>query len=129
MKIFKFISLATSVFYLIKPSFVLAATLIPRSDFSGRYRNLFNAPTVYPTDVLTVAERIAGFLIFAAEIVVAIIVVWAGIKYMSAGSDEKKVTDAKAILKNGLIGALILFGVGVILNTVAEIAFDPTAYF
>jgi len=38
---------------------------------------------------------------------------------MAAGSDEKKQGGAKTRIKNGIIGAVIVLGVGVILRTIA----------
>ncbi|MDP3697191.1 MAG: hypothetical protein Q8R55_04145 [Candidatus Taylorbacteria bacterium] len=127
MKKAKLISLVISGLYLVNPGRVLAQIRI--RTFQQRYLDILNDPIVYPGEVVSLGARIAGFLIFSAEILAAVVVVWSGIMYMSAGSDETKVKNAKAMLKNGLIGALILFGVGVILNTVANFALDPVGYF
>lgn len=80
-------------------------------------------------DILEIMERIAGFLIFAGEIIAAIVIVYSGVVYMTAGADPTKVKTAKDTLKSGLIGALIVFGVGVIINTVSGFAFDPLGFF
>lgn len=80
-------------------------------------------------DILALLEKVAGFLIFAGEIIAAIVIVYSGIVYMTAGSDPTKIKTAKDTLKSGLIGALIVFGVGVIINTVSGFAFDPLGFF
>ena len=40
---------------------------------------------------------------------------------MYAGDDTKKVDSAKLRLRNGIIGAAIVFGVGVIIQTIASV--------
>ncbi len=62
-------------------------------------------------------QSIDNFMIFAGTLMAVIFLVWAGIEYVTAGADQKKVTDAKQRLKVGLIGSLIIFGVGTIIMT------------
>ena len=63
-------------------------------------------------------EPLANFLIAGGIVGAIIVIVWSGIMYFKAGSDSEA-KNAKAWFKNGLIGALIILGVGVIINTVA----------
>lgn len=42
-------------------------------------------------------------------IIVLVLIVYAGFIWMTAAGDDKKVASAKAILKNAVIGAIILF--------------------
>ena len=65
--------------------------------------------------------RVGSFLITISVTIAVIMIVWAGITYMAAGSDASKVTLAQARLKNGIIGAAVVLGVGVILQTVASV--------
>lgn len=65
--------------------------------------------------------RVATFVMYTSVILAIIFIVRAGITWMSAGADTKKVDDARAQLKSGIIGALIILGVGVIINTLAAI--------
>ena len=64
---------------------------------------------------------IAIFLIRISMILAVIFIVWSGITYMYAGDDTKKVDAAKARLMSGIIGAVIVFGVGVIIWTIAGV--------
>jgi hypothetical protein len=60
----------------------------------------------------TICQIVAdlGTLLFYTGIALAVvIVIWSGIKYMTAGSDEQKVGSAKKTLLYGLIGAAIVF--------------------
>ena len=74
---------------------------------------------------LTVLEyiifRISTFLITTSAVLALIFIVWSGITYMYAGEDTAKVDSAKARLRSGIIGAAIVFGVGVIIQTVASV--------
>ena len=66
-------------------------------------------------------EKIAQFVLVTSVILAVIFIVRAGVTWMSAGADTTKVDDAKAQLKSGIIGALIVLGVGVIINTLLAI--------
>ena len=70
------------------------------------------------TEIERIISRIANFLIVVAVIIAVIFIIWGGVKYMTAGGDEKKATEAKGVIINGIIGAAVVLGVGVILNTV-----------
>ena len=61
------------------------------------------------------------FLIRISVVLAVIYIVWSGITYMYAGEDKTKVDNAKLRLKNGIIGSLIIFGVGVIIQTIAGV--------
>lgn len=88
------------------------------------------AVTVIPPDVTTTGTpitlteieqwitRIANFLIVVSVILAVIFIIWGGIMYMTSGGDEKKAGAARGIIINGIIGAAVVLGVGVILNTV-----------
>lgn len=66
-------------------------------------------------------EQIVRFLIEIAGVVAAGYIIWAGIKWVSAGNDPKKVEDAKASLKAGVIGLLVILGFAVIILTVSSV--------
>lgn len=65
--------------------------------------------------------RISDFLMFAGVTLAVIFIVRAGITWMYAGADTKKIDDAKAQLKSGIIGAMVVLGVGVIINTIVAL--------
>jgi hypothetical protein len=60
-------------------------------------------------------QQIAQFLIVVSMVIAVIMIVWGGIRWM-VNKDPK---EAKAIVTNGLIGAAIVLGIGVLLQTVA----------
>lgn len=65
----------------------------------------------------TLLTQLANFLIGAGVIIAIITIVWSGLMYFKAGSDTEA-AKAKGWFKNGLIGAFIILGVGVIIWTV-----------
>lgn len=69
-------------------------------------------------------ERIANFLITIALIIVVIAIVWGGILWMTAGGDDSKAAKAKSTILNGIIGAAVIFFVGIILNTLQNTIAD-----
>lgn len=73
------------------------------------------------SEVEEIISVISQFLIVAGVVLAVIFIILAGIKYMYAGSDSTKVGEAQTMLKNGVIGAAIVLGVGVIIQTVAAL--------
>src|SRR3989344_1870366 len=80
-------------------------------------------------DILDILVRVGGYLVVVASIMGGIVIIVAGLFYMSAGCDTGRLTTAKAIFKNGIIGALILFAAGTIIGTIAFLATDPWSFF
>lgn len=72
-------------------------------------------------EVDSLIERTAQFLVIISVLIAIIMIVWSGITYMAAGADTTKVTEAQTRLKNAVIGAAIVLGVGVIIQTIAGI--------
>lgn len=65
--------------------------------------------------------RIAQFLIFVGVVIAVIFIIWGGITWMSAGGNDEKAKAAKIRIKNGIYGAAIVLGVGVILQVIAKL--------
>ena len=66
-------------------------------------------------------ERIGNFMIFIGIIVAVVFIIYGGIKYMTAGGDSKRAEEARTAILNGIIGAAVVLGVGVILRTAAAL--------
>jgi len=73
------------------------------------------------TEVDNIIEMIAQFMIVVSVLLAVIYIVWGGITYMAAGADTTKVGEAQTRIKNGIIGAAVVLGVGVIIQTIAGI--------
>lgn len=78
-----------------------------------------NPITLDEIDMLV--ARLARFVMVTSVILAILFIIRAGITYMTAGADSTKVGEAQAQLKSGIIGAFIVLGVGVIINTVAAV--------
>ena len=61
------------------------------------------------------------FLVAVAPVLLVISLIWSGILYMKAGGSDTKVAEAKKWFGYAIVGGLIIFGVGVIINTVAAV--------
>lgn len=97
-------------------------------SFRDTFRLTINARPAYASDLVDILQSIAGFLIITGGVLAGIAVIVSGILWMSAGSNSGRVDTAKAWFKNGVIGALILFAVGLIIQTILLIATDPFGF-
>ncbi len=64
----------------------------------------------------------SGFACWLVSIIVAVMVIFivvAGVRFMMAGGESEKITSAKKNFYGLLIGILVIFGVNVILQSVA----------
>ena len=80
-------------------------------------------------ELVDIFENLAGFLMVAGGILAAIVIIGSGIYYLMAGPDSTKVKAARDMLKAGIIGSLIIFGFGTILQTIRFFAEDPLNFF
>ncbi len=76
---------------------------------------------------LTLAEignliyRIGTFFTSAGVLLAIIAIIISGLMYMRAGGNPDSIKKAQTWFKNALIGAFIILGVGLIINTVANV--------
>ena len=49
--------------------------------------------------------------------------------YLMSGGNPQGIAAAKNLLKAGIIGALVIFGAGLIINTVRIFGGDPSSFF
>jgi hypothetical protein len=80
-------------------------------------------------DIIGVSESIGGFLMILGGIIAGIVIIASGIRYVMAGATPQGVAAAKGMLKAGIIGALVIFGVGVIISTVRTVSENPLQFF
>ncbi|MEK7121658.1 MAG: pilin [Patescibacteria group bacterium] len=112
---------------------VRAASLDSPSENNSNFHYLAHTSLAYqlaglpPGQPITFNEvdnligRVAQFMVVVSVLIAIIMIVWSGITYMYAGADTTKVTEAQTRLKNSIIGAAIVLGVGVIIQTIAGI--------
>ncbi len=81
-------------------------------------------PTVSGTslnEIEIIINRIAQFFLVIGIILAIAYIIYGGILWMNAGSDEEKIKNAKLRMKQGVWGALIILAVGLILQTLAGV--------
>ncbi|PJE51279.1 MAG: hypothetical protein COV29_00790 [Candidatus Yanofskybacteria bacterium CG10_big_fil_rev_8_21_14_0_10_36_16] len=107
---------STKIFFAIlaiwafSPLFVVAQVSQPASAFA-------NSEPIELSDLTAVIYQFTNFLIGVAPIIAVIFIVWGGITYMAAGADSERAARARSRIFHGFIGAIIIFGVGVLLST------------
>ena len=111
-KISKTTLVALAVIAVLMPVLVLAASLpTPMPPTTGQAITL--------NEIEGLVKRIAQFLIIISVILAVIFIIWGGVMYMAARGNEEQATKAKTTIFNGIIGAAVVLGVGVILQTLA----------
>jgi len=70
-------------------------------------------------DLAAIAGNVINAALGLSGIVIVVLFVYAGFLWMTAQGDDKKVADAKKIIKNAIIGTILMFSAYVIANTVA----------
>lgn len=80
-----------------------------------------NAPGTTLTEIQNLIAKVAQFLMVAGVVLALIFIIWGGIRWMSAGSDETAIKNAKTRMWQGVVGALIVLAVGLILNSLAGV--------
>ena len=88
-----------------------------------------DAPGLDFSDLRKIVEDISTYLLEIAMVVALIVIVWGGLQWIWARGEEKKVTAAKAVIKNGIYGALVILAVGLILNTLAKLVGEGNSIF
>ncbi len=73
------------------------------------------------TKIQQLIEAVANWLMVIGVVIAVIFIIWGGLKYMTARGDAKKAEEARGAIINGVIGAAVVLGVGVILRTTAAL--------
>jgi len=60
-------------------------------------------------DIRLMAARIIRIILELLGIIFLVLIIYAGFKWMMAGGDEEKITSAKKLLTNSVIGLIIIF--------------------
>jgi hypothetical protein len=101
------IRLTALAFYTV-PATVLAVNA-PRPDIPGNPISL--------SDIVDIIRRVVNIGISLATLAIIVMVIYGGFKMATAGSESGDFTKGKDILYNAMWGALVVFGVGLIVNT------------
>ena len=88
-----------------------------------------DATPITLTSLETFIGDAVGIFFRIAAIVVVGALAYAGFLMITSGSDTKRYEQGKNMLKQVLIGAAVIFGIGIIVNTIADFAAQPTQIF
>ncbi len=109
----KFFYVSIMVLAMAAPMVAMAFLPTPQPGVGG-------APVTL-SEVQAIVQQIARFLIVISIVIAVIFIIWGGIRWMAAMGNEDAVKKAQTTIKNGIFGAAVVLGVGVILNTLASI--------
>lgn len=95
------------------PFLVLAVLPQPTNPIGGAGLSL--------TEVENLINTIARFLIVISVVVAVIFIIIGAVIWMTAGGNDTLAGKGKAYIRNGILGALIIFLIGVILQTISNL--------
>jgi magnesium-transporting ATPase (P-type) len=110
----KITKIVLPIMMLVAP-FLAFAVIIPSASVPVDVPN--NPPNL--VEIQQIIEKIARFMIMISVVVAVIAIVWGAIVIMTAGGSEDRMKIGKGYVWKGIIGAAIVFAVGIILQTVA----------
>lgn len=97
------------------------AALISLPILSFAAVNLPTGTELTLTKIQQIIETVANWLIIIGVVIAVIFIIWGAIVWMTSKDEPGKVTVGKQRVLNGIIGAAIVLGVGVILRTTAAL--------
>ena len=100
-----------------------------QNPYIDQFLGVMSQEETSATDLVAIVTSIGGFLIVIGGILAGIAIIVSGLMYMGAGSNAARLASAKALFKNGVIGALILFAAGLIVNTIVLLATNWQQFF
>jgi hypothetical protein len=100
--IFKFLVLALAI------SSLLGLTQMASAQIDVGVDEINNSINLGSTDPRTVAARVINVALLVLGIIAVGIIIWGGFVWMTSNGEEDKVSQAKKILKNGIIGLVIV---------------------
>jgi len=91
------------------PYFVFASGLLDNLNKVGQGAG-YN-PETNETSVATIAGTVVAAILSLLGIIFVVLIIFAGITWMTAGGDEAKIEKAQAIMRNAIIGLIVTVGV------------------
>ncbi len=83
--------------------------------------------TLTVSKIVNLVEYIANAFITIAEIGAIAMIIYSGFKMATSRGDAKSFGDAKRMLLYSIIGLAVIFGVGIIVDTIAEFGQNPSS--
>lgn len=66
--------------------------------------------------------QVANIVGTAAAVFCVVLVIWGGVQFITSAGDADKVESGAATIKNAIIGLIIIFLAGIIINAVIKVA-------
>lgn len=101
-------------------TFVFFLPFLALAQAPTQYIINYIAPTGQRT-IIEIVETVLSWLVLLGFPIVGIFIIWSGVKFLTAGGDETKISDAKRMFLYSLIGGAIIFASFIIVNTIALI--------
>lgn len=104
------------------PALSLGSSTMPADKFPINIPESVNLPSgggLSLAEIKTLIITIANWLMILGVIVAVLFLAWGSIRWITARGDTNSLKTAQAIIRNGIIGLIVLFGIGVILRTAA----------
>lgn len=76
-------------------------------------------------NIVYLVRDIINIGIILATLAVVAMIVYSGFMMATSRGEETKYKKGKEMLKYAIYGALVVFGVGLIVNTIADVAYNP----
>ncbi|MGE5425699.1 MAG: pilin [Bacillota bacterium] len=98
-------------FFIILATFFAGFLLIPEAFAQGidvGTNEISGAVGLSPTDPRIIAARVINFILLFLGVIAVCLVIYAGFTWMMSGGNEDKVDKAKTILRNAVIGLVII---------------------
>jgi hypothetical protein len=89
---------------------------------TGEIGNSFGVSNGTPVSATDLVVQVIRYLLTFLGLLMTVIIIWAGWRWMTAGGDEKKVETAKSHLLSAVIGGVIIIAAYVIMYLVEETA-------
>lgn len=112
-----------------KALLIIAVALLIALPLAAQAGSPIPGEAIDVQDVKDLVKTVVQTLITIAGLACVAFLVYGGMMMaMSAGNDTK-FKQGKDIVRNAIIGAVVIFGVGVIVNTIADFSQEPSSVF
>jgi len=120
-QIFSFVLLSTLFLVFISAaSLVNAATLWDNQMGKDSIGTGFGASDGTPANVKDLVVEVIKIILSFIGLIMTVVIIWAGFRWMTAGGDEKKVETAKSQLTAAVIGIIIILAAWMITYFVVD---------
>lgn len=96
------------IFAILTSSFLFSFVFVPIVFAESATDPITDTKITNITAVINLIDTIAGWFQIIVLAIAVIIIIWAGLVWMTAGGDEEKITTARRMILYGLVGVGIV---------------------